>query len=303
MSKSSSGLRRAVVRALGLAAVTTMAIAPLALAADDGADSFGTDRPAFVPSSSLTGNGNMQVETSVARLQDGDGPQLLRVWSTPTLVRLGMPNYEIRLESAAYSHVRTQNFVNTGMSDLEVGVKGIVPQTIYTDASLAWLVEAGFPSGATQLRKDGVRPTVQLIGQLQMPNGFAVGGTAGFRSDVDNVTGARYPTGLGGVDVSRVWNAQLRSYAELAGRTLNTAHYGGKNMMWDVGTSWRVLPQTQLDASFGHGLKDNDTDLAWSVGISRRFHPTMPSAMSHNHKSKPDPQTKETPSATTEDGK
>src|SRR5882724_6436625 len=178
MSKTSPGLRRLVLRALNLAAVTSMAIAPLAIAADNGGDSFSTDRPEFVPSTSLTGNGNMQLETSVAHLQDGSDARLLRVWSTPTLVRLGIRSYEIRLQSSAYSHVRTQTVVDAGMSNLELGLKGLVPQTLIKDASLAWIAAVAFPSGASQLRKsaafssgptqvrnDVVRPSAQLIGQ------------------------------------------------------------------------------------------------------------------------------------------
>ena len=304
MSKAITGRRSALFGAACLAALTTAALTPAAFAGSNDY-AMGADRPAFVPSTSLIGDGNVQVETSVARISDGTGPQLLRVWSTPTLMRFGMPNYEVRLQSTAYDHVRTQNAVNTGVADLEVGLKGVLPQSMNQDLSLSWLVQAAFPSGSSKVKNEGVRPTLELTGQWQMPQGYSLGAMAGIRSDVAAFND-RYPTGIAGVNFARTWNGQVRTYAELAGREIRTAVRGGKNMMWDVGTSWSVMPQTQLDATFGHGLKDNDTDMAWSVGISRRFRPSLPVAMNQREKKAKQngtPKPDETPSATTEDGK
>ena len=64
----------------------------------------------------------------------------------------------------------------------------------------------------------------------------------------------------------------------------------------DVGTS---LPGTQLDATTGWGIKDNDTDFQWKLGFSRRFRAPSPGAMTKKDEQPP----VETPSATTEDGK
>jgi hypothetical protein len=298
MNQVSFGRRGVRTGALCLAALLAVA-APAALADTAGIDpDFRSDQRGFVPSTGLAGEGNVQVETGVAGLQDGTGSASLDAWSTPTVLRFGMPsNYEVRLQSAAYSHVRTPSTVNSGMSDLMVGIKTIVPQSYAHQVSLAALIQATFPSGSSQIKSNGVRPEFQLIGEWRLPNATSIGGVAGMRSDVD-VNDNRYPTGVLGMNLNHTWSERFDTYAEFTGREIRTAQYGGKNMVWGLGGAWHALPSTQINASVGWGLKDNDTDTAWAIGITQRFRPPTPGALTHKHS----PKTDETPSASTEDG-
>ena len=288
-------VRRALIitMLLGSLAATVATAGPAA-----GNASIDPDFASEVPGTSLVGQGNVQLEANVARASDGQGAAMTRVWSTPTLLRLGMPNYEIRVQSSVYSRVRTYNSVNNGMSDLTLGIKGMIPQSYDRDLSLAVVLQAGLPSGSKQFKQDGVRPEVQFLGAWQLPHDNAVSGIAGLRSDVDN-GGGRFATGVLGMNFAHTWNPRVTTYGEVAAREIRTAARGGKNMMLGMGAAWRAMPGTQLDATAGWGIKDNDTDFQWKLGFSRRFRPPSPGAMSKKDEK---PQV-ETPSATTEDGK
>lgn len=300
MNQVSLGRRGLWSGAICLVALSVAFAAPAALADPAGNDPvMNSDQRGFVPTSGLAGEGNIQVETGVSGAEDGTGTSSTTAWSTPTVLRFGMPNnYEIRLQSAAYSHVHTSSATTAGMADLMVGMKTILPQTYVRQVSLAALIQATFPSGSEQLKNNGVRPEFQLIGQWRLPNDNAISGFAGLRSDVDQTDNSRYPTGMLGVNYSHTWSSRFDTYAEVAGREIRTAQYGGKNMMWDVGGAWRALPTTEINGLIGYGLKDNDTDMTWKIGISQRFRPPAPGALSHKEPKKTD----ETPSATTEDG-
>ena len=299
MNQVSLGRRGLLCSALCLATLVLAFAAPLALAGSSGNSTpIGPDLPGAIGTPTLVGQGNMQVETSVAGTQDGDGTAYTRVWSTPTLLRFGMPNYEIRVTAAPYSRVRTYSEVNTGRADMTLGIKGVVPQNWDKDLALAVLVQAGLPSGSAEIKNKGVRPELQLVGSWQLANQNVVGAIAGVRSDVDN-NDERYPTGVLGMNFTHTWNAAFTTYGEVAARQIRAASRGGKNIMYGLGTGWRAWPATQIDATAGWGLKDNDTDMHFTLGVSRRFHPPSPGQWGH----KPDTETVETPSATTEDGK
>lgn len=286
------------VSALCLATLVLAFAAPVALAGTAGNTApIDPEQFSTIGSTTIVGEGDLQVETGVSRTQDGSGSKFLRAWSTPTLLRFGMPNYEIRLATNAYSRVRTYSAVNTGMSDMTLGLKGVVPQLWDKDLSLSMLVQTGLPSGSPQIKNNGVRPELRFIGAWQLPNQISIGATAGVRSDLD-VTGGRFPTGLLGVNFTHTWSPTFLTYGEMTAQTIRSASHGGKDMLWGLGAGWRALPGTQLDATVGFGLKNNDTDRVFRLGVSRRFHPPAPGQWSHKQDKKPE----ETPSATTEDG-
>lgn len=300
MHKDSHGRHGAVRRALGLALLMGSLVATVAVAGPSGETSVTEpDFASDVPGTGLISEGNVQLEANVARASDGKGTEMTRAWTTPTLLRLGMPNYEFRVQSSGYSRTRTYNSTNHGLSAFSVGVKGVLPQTYDRDLSLAVVLQAGLPSGSTHFEHKGVRPEFQLIGAWQLPNANSVGGVAGISAEVDNVTGDRFPNAILGVNFAHSWNPRVSTYTEIAGREIRSASRGGKNLQYSLGGAWRAMPGTQLNASAAWGLKDNDTDFTWKLGVSRRFRPPSPGSMSK----KEDTQPQETPSATTEDGK
>ena len=299
MNQVSPGRRGPLFCALSLATLVSTLAASATFAGSTGATSpIYPDLAGSVANTSLIGEGDMQVETSVARTQDGDGTAFSRVWSTPTLLRFGMPNYELRVSTPAYARVRTFSGLATGMADVTLGLKGIVPQSWDKDLSLALLVQASLPSGSQLVRNKGVRPEMQVLGAWALPSENVIRATAGVRADVD-AADLRYPTGVLGLNFTHTWNPAFFTYGELAARQIRSAKNGGKNTMFGFGAGWRPMAATQLDATAAWGVKDNDTDMAFTLGISRRFHPPAPGQWGH----KQDTQPETPPSASTEDGK
>lgn len=296
MNQASTGRRGLLRAALCVAAVVSAFAAPSAFAAGTGTD---PDMPTFVPNAAVVGQGDIQFETGVTRTQDGDGSALLRMWSTPTLLRFGMPsNYEIRIQTNAFNRVRTYSTVNNGMGDLSLGFKAAIPQTMNPNMSLAVVAQAAFPSGSDKINNHGFRPEAQFMGQIQLPNANTIGGVVGLRYDMDQ-NDERYKSGVIAANFGHTWNPQWTSYLEAGVRPWLNARRGGKNAMYGIGSAWRPMPATQLNATVGFGVKENDTDLAWTIGVSRRF---TPSTMSFSHK-QDQKQDGQTPSATSEDGK
>lgn len=299
MNQISLGRRGPLCGTLLIVALNAALAANGALAGPVGIDTEPlSDLRGFVPTTLLVGEGNLQVETSVSRVQDGDGASFTRVWTTPTVVRFGMPNYEVRVQTDAFARVRTYSAVNSGMADVGVGIKGVVPQTIHPDLSLAVVLQAAFPSGSSAIKNNGVRPSLELISQWRLQDNQTLGGLAGVRSDID-ANDTRFATGLAGVNYSYTWSPQFDAHAEFAAREIRSETRGGNNLMYDVGGSWRAWPATQLNASVGWGLEQDDTDVAWTIGVSRRFRPPVPGAMGRKDDQNPE---EDPPSATTEDG-
>lgn len=288
--------------AVGFAMASLVCAAAVPARADEPSPPVTTDSPNFVPSTRAVETGDLQIETGVQQLRDGSGPTLLRAWTTPTTLRFGLEHQtEFRVTTDAASHVRTLGTVDKGFSDIALGIKGVVPGSFDPRFSAAWVVDAALPTGSQALRTPGVRPSVALTLGWQLPHATSLRGVGGVRMDED-LDHQRFANGLLGVNVTRAWNARFQTFGELDARAIRSNSRGGKLMMWNVGAGWAPLAGTQLDAAMGFGLKDNDPDFAWTLGITRRFTPHVPGALSHNQQKKKDDAT---PSASTEstDGK
>jgi hypothetical protein len=272
---------RSALSGLGFG-VALLSLATPGLAAAVADEFIVTDRPAFVVSTRTVDANTVQVETSVERSQDGEDANLFRTWTTPTLLRYGLKHQmEIRLESDFISHVRYDTEVTNGVSDISLGLKGTSPRSFNPNLTMAWMVDALLPTGTEDIGGNGVRPSVRLAADWQFPNQTSLGVMPGCRADRDD-TGDWYPTGMLGVNVAHNWNPRVRAYAEMSARTIRSDNRGGKNVVWDLGGAWRVSPDTQLDGSVGFGLKENDTDLIWTLGLSRRFTPRALGAGGHH---------------------
>jgi hypothetical protein len=293
--------RRGLFRAsLCVAAVVTACAATAAFADEN--PFAGSDNATFVPGTGIVATGNVQVETGLSRTQDGDGTSSLRVWSTPTLLRFGSNTgrYEFRVQTNAYNRVRTYGAVTNGMGDVTAGAKWAVPQNWDKDLSLAVTAQAAFPSGTKTINNRGVRPEVVATAQWQMPNANTFGAVAGAKYDMDQLDN-RYKSAQLAANFGHTWNTQWSSYVQGGVRPWVSNRRGGKNVMYGLGTAWRPLPATQLNATVGFGLRDNDTDLQYSVSFARSFHPQL-GTWAHNTTKQQDAQP-QTPSASSDDGK
>src|SRR4051794_5657264 len=154
-----------------------------------------TDRPDFVESSMVVDRGHWQLETSFASQLDKDAAGTrVRALTTPTLLRFGVrERLELRVETDGWTRVTTQPAGaaaarETGFSDVSLGVKW--HQQDGDEAShrpsIAWLVHADIDSGSGAFRGQGVRPSLRMVAEWELPHDWSLGVMPGVFADRDD---------------------------------------------------------------------------------------------------------------------
>ncbi|RZL09034.1 MAG: transporter [Rubrivivax sp.] len=258
-----------------LAVAVSMAV-PLAVHAEDG---ISTDRPDFVESSSVVGKGRFQLETGFGVERNKADGVKDRFTSTPTLLRFGLGDtWELRLETDGYSRLRSEDR-NTGVTTRERGANdvalGIKWHTSDGDQathqpSTAWLFHADLDTGSAPFRGDGVRPSVRFVAEWDLPNDWSVGVMPGVFVE-KNADGDRYTGGIAAITFGKGWTDQFGTYFEIAGQQLASKKNGGNVVTYDMGATYALTQDLQVDAGFSWGLNRNTPDFAWGVGVSVRF--------------------------------
>ena len=251
--------------ALALAAVCAPAFA------ED--EPISTDRPDFVESSSTVGAGRVQLETSVAWERSRAEGVTATTWSTPTLLRIGAgEQVEFRVETDGWQHTHDSGAMetSTGFSDLSLGVKYHIATAGPGGASIAWLVHADVPSGGRAVRGHGVRPSLRLAAEWELPHDNAIGIMPGVVHDSDDL-GRRFDSGIFAVTFGHSWTPRARSFVEVAGQQFASREHGGNIVTFDTGATWLLSNDTQVDVAASFGLSDEAPDEALTVGWSHRW--------------------------------
>jgi len=243
------------------------------------ADEISTDRPDFVESSAVVGKGRFQIETSLAGERDKAGGATSRSMTTPTLLRWGVSDaLELRLETDGAVRARSDDAASGasvrthGSSDVALGIKWHLRDGDEKTGApaMAWLLHADIDSGSAPFRGQGVRPSLRMVAEWELPGDVSVGvmpGLMGDRSD----DGRHFVAGIAAVTVSKGWSDKWRSFAELAGERLASKRNGGSLVSVDVGATYLVNDNLQLDSALSFGATRQTPDLAWTVGVSVRF--------------------------------
>ena len=240
-------------------------------------DKIVTDRPDFVESSSTVGGGRLQLETSVSGEHDKTDGVTTRTLQTPTLVRFGVgPDWELRLETDGYTRTRVDDpaspppITQYGMSDLSLGVKWHMADGAGWRPATAWLAHVDVPSGSESLRGHGARPSLRAVFEWELPANFGIGVMPGVIYDSRD-DGHRYTAGILGVVLGYEWTEDLRTFVEVAGRQLATPDNGGNIITYDIGISYRIRQNVQIDTAVNFGANHSTPDLTWTVGLSIKF--------------------------------
>ncbi|SEK23689.1 Putative MetA-pathway of phenol degradation [Roseateles sp. YR242] len=259
-----------------LCAVTllTAGLLPVAARADDG---IATDRPDFVESSDTVGKGRFQIETSVAFDKDKTAGVRNRTWSTPTLLRWGAwDDVELRLETdgAVRSRVTAggETARASGFADSSLGIKWHVADGAEDGSrpGMAWLFHVDAPSGSSEFKGEGWRPSARLTAEWDLPHDFSAGVMTGLYQD-RNSDNRRYLGGILAATLGIPLREGWRGFVEVAGQSLASNRNGGKVVTFDAGTSWQLSPDLQLDAAVFRGISKAAPDWSWTVGVSVRF--------------------------------
>jgi hypothetical protein len=250
-----------------MAALLILAFAAPGHAAEG--DTITTDRPDFVESSAVVGKGRFQFETSIAGERDRDGTQVLRSTATPTLLRFGVSDsLELRVESDGRMHAWSDAAGSArGFADTSLGIKWHAADAQGNAPSVGILVHADLPSGSAQFRREGVRPSLRVVGEWELPDDMSVGVMPGISSETTE-DGRRFTNGIFGVVIGKAWNPRFRSFVELSAPRIARARDGGSLLSFDAGIAYLLTDNCQVDTAFSRGLNRRTPDLSWTVGLS-----------------------------------
>jgi len=252
---------------------------PLAAHAGDD-DTINPDRPGVSESSQVVGKGRVQLETSAEwdRLRDDTSHE--RTITTPTLLRIGLgESTELRFETDGRTIVHASDpstgvhTVTAGWGDTDVGVKWHLadqPQDQQAGApSLGVLLHAALPSGSSELRGHGLRPSLRLVAEWELPQDLSFGVMPGLGIDSDD-NGARYGYGILAANLGKAFSERLHGFVELAAPQIARASHGGSQASFDTGLTWLLNKNCQLDVQLNHGLNHRTPDLSVAFGLSLR---------------------------------
>lgn len=250
-----------------ISAALAAALLPLAARAEEAP--MATDRPDVVESSNVVGKGRFQIETSVASESNKVAGVKTTTRMTPTLLRYGITeNTELRLETDGFLREGDER----GFADVAIGLKWHTHDG--DDAtgkpSVGWLFHADLDSGAGAFRGQGVRPSVRMVAEWELPQDWSLGVMPGVLRDT-NDAGEHYVAGSLAVVLGKSWTDEFRTFVEVAGHQLTSAKNGGSVVTYDLGMAYLITPTMQVDTAVSFGANDRAPDQQWTVGFSIKF--------------------------------
>lgn len=243
------------------------------LAQAEGSGALVTDRPDVSESSEVVGAGRFQLETSIEWARDGSGAAAVRERSFPTLLRVGLNEaWELRIETELNVRQHSAQGSASGTPDTAIGLKWHLQDGDDDDfvPSVAALLHADLPIGSAGFKGRGVRPSLRVVAEWELPNGWSVGAMPGIGQLSDD-QGRRYGAGSLAVTLGKEFSADWRGYVEWSVDQWAGRRHGGTIHSADAGVAWLVNPDLQFDASVTRGISSGATDWRWGLGVSVRY--------------------------------
>ena len=257
------------------AAVLALACSAPVAHADDG-DVINPDRPNVANSSQVVGAGRVQLEIGLNRDRQRNDDLHVRTLTTPTLLRFGLgETTELRVETDGRniehetdpaSGART---TTTGWNATSVGVKWHVADAEGAHPALGLIGEVALPTGSRSLRGKGLLPQVALAAEWDLPKGWSLAVTPGAGADQDD-DGARYLYGILAASLGKKFTEHAQGFFEIAAPRIASASHGGNRTQVDLGVSWLLNKDCQVDAMVVRGLNRNTPHLGLAFGLSVR---------------------------------
>lgn len=235
-----------------------------------------TDRPDITESAAVVGHGRFQVETSVLYQVTRLNANEEDVFSTPTLLRVGVgERFELRLGSNLYTRqditLGGQNTTDSGLSPLSLGAKVRIADGDETllRPGVAILVQAELPSGASVFKVRRATGQLLLAADSDITDALGLGvniGVVVFETNAEEVrTGGLISAalGYGFTDV-------IGAFLEFAGSGVGLAA-DDQLFVLDAGLVYLFGLNMQVDLAGGVGLNEKSVpDVFVTVGFSFR---------------------------------
>ncbi|MGM5469249.1 transporter [Flavobacteriaceae bacterium LMO-SS05] len=234
------------------------------------AQSIVTDRPDQTESSSTVTKGSLQIEAGF--LVGSSKDNLIKerqILAPTTLFRYGITDgLELRLGSQFESLKNRQtNEINEGLSDLELGAKVQLFKKENRTTEIAFLSHLIIPTGAKGLTNDKLGTINKLSISHTLTETFGIGYNIGynyFGMDKGDFTYS-LAVGIGFTDTIGIY---LEPYGEVLNFETHEASF-------DVGITYLLQDNLQLDASFGTGINHNMNYVAlgFSINMAKKSNP------------------------------
>lgn len=254
-------------------AILAATIFPLCVAGAHAQDDIESDRPDFVESSKVVGKGRFQLETGPLFERDRSEAGRERTLSTPTLLRFGVADtVELRVETDGrmVRHVSEdgRRTTETGYADTALGVSWHALDAGAGRPSVGVLLFAELDSGSRAFRGEGVRPSLRVVGEWELPNEVTLGVMPGIGVERDE--NGRYRYGMLGIVAEKEFGERWRGFVEVALPHIARGRHGGTEASFDVGAAYLLSKDVQLDAMLSRGLNSRTPDMAFTIGLSIR---------------------------------
>ena len=126
-------------------------------------------------------------------------------------------------------------------------------------------------SGSRQFRGEGIRPSVRVVFEWELPNGMSLGIMPGVIRDKDQVTRDRFTAGILAEVLDKELSDKSRVFAEIAAVQIARQKYGGTIATFNVGAACLLTRYVQLDMATRFPMNSNSPDFGGTVGLSVKF--------------------------------
>ncbi len=265
------------VQSLKSTAVTTVLLALFRVANAGESGNLVTDRPDFVESSDVVGDGRFGVEVGLAVERTRRDTFRARTMSTPVLLRMGIGQaWELRVETDGRVVQRLDDLTqgirmtDLGYADVSIGAKWHVLDESATTPSVGVLAHIDLDSGSPIFRGNGLRPSLRLVAEWDLPAGMSLGVMPGAALN-KSPDGTHNWSGIFAAVLGKSLSEQTRTFIEIALPRIARITHGGTLATIDTGITYLLSPAWQIDTALYKGLNRNTADLIWTVGLSSKF--------------------------------
>jgi hypothetical protein len=228
-----------------------------------------TDRPDQTECSSVVLPNSIQLETGYVYTHDKAGSLNRQNYAT-TLIRIGvLKSIELRVIAGEYEQTKTtfhdSVFSAGGFAPIEIGTKisiceenGILPQTVL-------LGHLTLPIGDEKyITKNAVSPDFRFSMSHTLTKKLSLGYNLGMEWENNSEFPIYVYTATIGADLSSEIGAYIETFGNFAYSALPECYF-------DLGFTYSIFPNLQLDAAAGVGLNEFSNDYFISAGFSFRF--------------------------------
>ena len=254
----------------GYLCAVLLLIAVVAMAQDE--EPLEADRPDLTEGATTVGHLRFHIETSFAWERfDGDIEE--NEYFMSTLLRFGFgDHFEFLLETDAFTRLDIGDDEDlTGFSPIAIGIRyNLFEGESIGDMTLGYIMMAEIPSGTDEFETEDTEVTMRLAAEWDFSETLSLGTNVGLESQTDD-SGESFYSFLASAVLGIAFDDQWGGLVEIA---VDSAESDEGDAIWlfDVGLTFLVNPDLQLDVAAGTGLSgDEAPDFFMTTGLSIRF--------------------------------